>query len=113
MIGYKPLSLIKYCWLYTTPLVCSVRVFISNINIFPSVPPSVTHSCHFLTLFSQGTLIFLILKFSPLRFNNTYVYPWWAYYVGWFLASSSLIMIPLTMICKLANGKGTLWQVGG
>ncbi|XP_024915810.1 sodium- and chloride-dependent GABA transporter 2-like [Cynoglossus semilaevis] len=80
MIGYKPLSLIKYCWLYTTPLVCS------------------------------GTLIFLILKFSPLRFNNTYIYPWWAYYVGWFLASSSLIMIPLTMICKLANGKGTLWQ---
>ncbi|XP_023270040.1 sodium- and chloride-dependent GABA transporter 2-like isoform X2 [Seriola lalandi dorsalis] len=80
MIGYKPLSLIKYCWLYATPLICS------------------------------GTFIFLILRYTPLRFNNSYVYPWWAYWIGWFLAISSLIMIPVTMICKLAKGKGTLWQ---
>ena len=26
MIGYKPLSLIKYCWMYGTPLTCSVSV---------------------------------------------------------------------------------------
>lgn len=29
MIGYKPISLIKYCWLYATPLICSVCVFSS------------------------------------------------------------------------------------
>ncbi|KAF0034868.1 hypothetical protein F2P81_012626 [Scophthalmus maximus] len=80
MIGYKPLSLIKYCWLYVTPLVCS------------------------------GTLVFLLLKYTPMRFNKSYVYPWWAYCIGWFLASSSIIMIPVTMIWKLAKGKGTLWQ---
>ncbi|KAL3978324.1 IKAROS family zinc finger protein [Sarotherodon galilaeus] len=80
MIGYRPLSLIKYCWLYVTPLICS------------------------------GTLIFLLLKYTPLKFNNTYVYPWWAYCIGWFLALSSLSMIPVTMICKLAKGRGTLWQ---
>ncbi|XP_018541323.1 solute carrier family 6 member 11a [Lates calcarifer] len=80
MIGYKPLSLIKYCWLYATPLICS------------------------------GTLVFLLLRYTPLRFNNTYVYPWWAYWIGWFLAMSSLTMIPITMICKLAKGKGTFWQ---
>uniref|UniRef100_A0A4W6D9P5 Transporter n=1 Tax=Lates calcarifer TaxID=8187 RepID=A0A4W6D9P5_LATCA len=83
MIGYKPLSLIKYCWLYATPLICS------------------------------GTLVFLLLRYTPLRFNNTYVYPWWAYWIGWFLAMSSLTMIPITMICKLAKGKGTFWQVSG
>lgn len=26
MIGYKPLSLIKYCWMYGTPLICSVSL---------------------------------------------------------------------------------------
>lgn len=26
MIGYKPLSLIRYCWRFSTPLICSVRV---------------------------------------------------------------------------------------
>ncbi|XP_028431208.1 sodium- and chloride-dependent GABA transporter 2 isoform X1 [Perca flavescens] len=80
MIGYKPLSLIKYCWMYCTPLVCS------------------------------GTLVFLLLRYTPLRFNNTYVYPWWAYWIGWFLTMSSLTMIPVTMVCKLAKEKGTLWQ---
>ncbi|XP_019957211.1 solute carrier family 6 member 11a [Paralichthys olivaceus] len=80
MIGYKPLPLIKLCWLYVTPLICS------------------------------GTLAFLILRYSPLRFNNSYVYPWWAYWIGRFLSSSSLVMIPVVMICKLARGKGTLWQ---
>uniref|UniRef100_A0A3Q4HZG2 Transporter n=1 Tax=Neolamprologus brichardi TaxID=32507 RepID=A0A3Q4HZG2_NEOBR len=81
MIGYKPLSLIKYCWLYATPLICS------------------------------GTLVFLLISYTPLKFNNTYVYPWWAYWIGWFLAMSSLSMIPVTMIYKLAKGRGTLWQV--
>ncbi|XP_040889216.1 solute carrier family 6 member 11a [Toxotes jaculatrix] len=80
MIGYRPLSLIKYCWLYATPLTCS------------------------------GTLVFLLLRYTPLKFNNSYVYPWWSYWIGWFLAMSSLTMIPVSMISKLAKGKGTLWQ---
>ncbi|XP_060925138.1 sodium- and chloride-dependent GABA transporter 2-like [Limanda limanda] len=80
MIGYKPLSLFKFSWMYVTPLVCS------------------------------GTLVFLVLRYTPLRFNNSYVYPWWAYWIGWFLSLSSLVMIPVVMICKLARGKGTLWE---
>lgn len=59
----------------------------------------------------KGTLIFLLLRYTPMKFNNTYVYPWWAYCIGWFLAMSSLVMIPLVMVCKVANGKGTLLQV--
>lgn len=80
MIGYQPLALVKYCWMYATPVICS------------------------------GTFIFLMLRSAPLRFNNTYVYPWWAYGIGWFFATSSFSMIPVTMICKLANGKGSLRQ---
>ncbi|XP_054879458.1 sodium- and chloride-dependent GABA transporter 2-like isoform X3 [Poeciliopsis prolifica] len=80
MIGYKPLPLFKYCWLYITPLICS------------------------------ATLVFLLLRYTPMKFNNTYVYPWWTYWIGWFLAMSSLSMIPITMIYKLAKEKGSLWH---
>ncbi|KAM9758515.1 sodium- and chloride-dependent GABA transporter 2-like isoform 2-T2 [Menidia menidia] len=80
MIGYKPLSFMKYCWQYIIPLI------------------------------GVGTITFLLLRYSPMKFNNIYVYPWWAYCFGWFLAMSSLSMIPLHMILKLLKGKGTLWQ---
>lgn len=58
-------------------------------------------------------MIFLILRYRPLKFNNTYVYPWWAYGIGWFLAFSSLVQIPIGMVFKLSQQKGTLWQVSG
>ncbi|XP_067113843.1 LOW QUALITY PROTEIN: sodium- and chloride-dependent GABA transporter 2-like [Osmerus mordax] len=80
MIGYKPLPLMKYCWLYITPTVCI------------------------------GTFIFSIVKHSPLKFSNTYVYPVWANIIGWFLATISLSLIPLWMVYKMAKGKGTLRQ---
>ncbi|KAF4112391.1 hypothetical protein G5714_007186 [Onychostoma macrolepis] len=76
MIGYKPWPMMKYCWLYVTPSVC------------------------------VGTFIFSLVKYSPLKFNNTYMYPWWAYGIGWFLAVSSLSLIPINMIYKLYKGKG-------
>ncbi|CAG06918.1 unnamed protein product, partial [Tetraodon nigroviridis] len=76
MIGYRPHALIKYSWMYITPLTC------------------------------MGTLIFLSVRYTPIKFNNSYVYPWWGYGIGWFLASSSLIMIPITMICKVAKKEG-------
>ncbi|XP_010879322.1 solute carrier family 6 member 11a isoform X1 [Esox lucius] len=77
MIGYRPSSLLKYCLLYITPSV------------------------------GTGTFIFSLLKYSPLKFNNTYVYPWWAYTLGWFLAMSSLSLIPITMVYKLYRGNGS------
>ncbi|KAL6457934.1 hypothetical protein MHYP_G00331640 [Metynnis hypsauchen] len=80
MIGYRPWPMVKYCWLYVTPSIC------------------------------LGTFIFFLIRYSPLRFNNIYVYPWWAYGLGWFLASSSLSLIPITMIYKLYKGKGTIQE---
>ncbi|XP_055734186.1 sodium- and chloride-dependent GABA transporter 2-like [Salvelinus fontinalis] len=80
MIGYRPLPLMKYCWLYITPTVCT------------------------------ATFIFSIVKYSPLKFSNTYVYPVWANIIGWFIATISLSFIPLWMVYKMANGNGTLRQ---
>ncbi|XP_022531466.1 solute carrier family 6 member 11a [Astyanax mexicanus] len=80
MIGYRPWPVVKYCWLYVTPSMC------------------------------MGTFFFYLIRYTPLKFNNTYVYPWWAYGLGWFLASSSLSLIPITMIYKVYRGKGTIWE---
>lgn len=112
MIGYKPHALIKYSWMYSTPLMCIVSVRCS-VWIKSNALVSTTALIIFPVRLQQGTLIFLIVRYTPIKFNNSYVYPWWGYAIGWFLASSSLIMIPIIMVCKVAKKEGTLWQVSG
>lgn len=60
---------------------------------------------------SQGTFIFSIIKYTPLKFSNSYVYPLWANVLGWFFATVSLSLIPLFVLFKLIKGQGTLRQV--
>uniref|UniRef100_A0AAX7UVT5 Transporter n=1 Tax=Astatotilapia calliptera TaxID=8154 RepID=A0AAX7UVT5_ASTCA len=78
MIGYRPGPAIKYCWLFFTPATCF------------------------------GTFAFALIKYSPLKYNNDYVYPLWADGIGWILALSSMLCIPLCMAFKLYNTPGTL-----
>ncbi|XP_070699309.1 sodium- and chloride-dependent GABA transporter 2-like [Pempheris klunzingeri] len=80
MIGYRPYPLMKYSWRYITPFICF------------------------------GTFIFSIVKYSPLKFSNSYVYPLWANILGWFIATFSLSLIPLFVLHKVMQGKGTLRQ---
>ncbi|KAM9824348.1 LOW QUALITY PROTEIN: sodium- and chloride-dependent GABA transporter 2-like [Neosynchiropus ocellatus] len=77
MIGYRPGPYIKYCWLFLTPATCI------------------------------GTFAFSLIKYTPLKYNNDYVYPWWGYAIGWLLALSSMVCIPLWMIYKLSTTQGT------
>ncbi|XP_037398734.1 sodium- and chloride-dependent GABA transporter 2 isoform X2 [Pygocentrus nattereri] len=78
MIGYRPGPYIKYCWLFLTPATCF------------------------------GTFAFSLIKYTPLKYNNEYVYPWWGYALGWLLALSSMVCIPLWIIYKMGTAKGTL-----
>ncbi|XP_029901469.1 sodium- and chloride-dependent GABA transporter 2-like [Myripristis murdjan] len=78
MIGYRPGPYIKYCWLFFTPATCI------------------------------GTFAFSLIKYTPLKYNNEYVYPWWGYFIGWLLALSSMVCIPLWMIYKISTTQGTL-----
>lgn len=80
MIGYRPWPLMKHCWLYVTPAVC------------------------------LGTFVFSIVKYKPLKFNKTYVYPTWAYALGWFLGLFCVLLVPLWIIFKVTTMKGTIWQ---
>uniref|UniRef100_A0A671SWR5 Transporter n=1 Tax=Sinocyclocheilus anshuiensis TaxID=1608454 RepID=A0A671SWR5_9TELE len=81
MIGYRPGPYIKYCWLFFTPATCF------------------------------GTFAFSLIKYTPLKYNNEYVYPWWGYALGWLLALSSMICIPLWVVSKLSTAKGSLREV--
>ncbi|XP_019748830.1 sodium- and chloride-dependent GABA transporter 2 [Hippocampus comes] len=80
MIGYRPSAVIKYCWLFFTPATCF------------------------------GTFAFALIKYSPLKYNNDYVYPWWGYGIGWVLALSSMLCIPLWVAVQLHSTSGSLRQ---
>ncbi|KAJ8382769.1 hypothetical protein SKAU_G00035470 [Synaphobranchus kaupii] len=61
-----------------------------------------------LVMLTEGTFAFFISKYSPLKYNNVYVYPWWGYVLGWFLALSSMGCVPLWIIYRICTTKGTL-----
>ncbi|XP_033993171.1 sodium- and chloride-dependent GABA transporter 2-like isoform X2 [Trematomus bernacchii] len=63
-----------------------------------------------LGLDSEGTLIFSLVKFTPLKYNNTYEYPWWGFAIGMGLALSSVLLTPLWIIYRMAVTPGTLRQ---
>lgn len=62
-------------------------------------------------LLLQGTFAFSLIKYTPLKYNNEYEYPGWGYGLGWVLAMSSMLCIPLWMIHKLWTTEGTLKEV--
>ncbi|KAM6977041.1 sodium- and chloride-dependent creatine transporter 1 [Aplochiton taeniatus] len=83
MIGYRPLPYMKWCWSYITPLVC------------------------------VGVFFFHVVNYKPLTYNSVYTYPWWGEALGWCLALSSMLCIPVTVLYKLLRCKGSFherWQ---
>lgn len=71
----------------------------------------------------QGIFIFFLVKYKPLKYNNIYTYPTWGYSIGWLMALSSMLCIPLWIFIKMWKTEGTLpevrqprwgrgWQVG-
>ncbi|XP_060758977.1 sodium- and chloride-dependent GABA transporter 2-like, partial [Neoarius graeffei] len=78
MIGYRPGPYIKYCWLFLTPVTCF------------------------------GTFAFSLIKYTPLKYNKKYVYPWWGEALGWLMALSSMVCIPLWIVYKMGTAKGTV-----
>ncbi|KAM8802821.1 sodium- and chloride-dependent betaine transporter isoform 1-T5 [Rhynchonycteris naso] len=77
MIGYRPWPLVKISWLFLTPGLC------------------------------LATFIFSLSKYTPLKYNSIYVYPPWGYFIGWFLALSSMICVPLFIIITLLKTQGS------
>lgn len=61
----------------------------------------------------QGVFLFSLIKYTPLKYNNSYEYPPWGYMLGWLMALSSMVCIPLYAIFILLKTKGPLKQVLG
>ncbi|KAE8612866.1 hypothetical protein XENTR_v10013020 [Xenopus tropicalis] len=80
MIGHRPFVLIKWCWMFFTPGICA--------SIF----------------------IFFLVKYKPLKYNNVYTYPAWGYGIGWMMALSSMVCIPLWIIIKMCQTEGSFIQ---
>ncbi|XP_060783026.1 sodium- and chloride-dependent creatine transporter 1-like [Neoarius graeffei] len=77
MIGYRPLPWMKWCLSFLTPCVC------------------------------MGIFVFHLVNYKPLTYKKTYMYPWWGEMIGWWMALSSMLCIPLSVIYKLIMAKGS------
>lgn len=60
---------------------------------------------------SQGCFVFSLVKYKPLTYNKVYEYPDWAIGLGWLLALSSMICIPMVMVIKILQSEGPLIEV--
>lgn len=59
----------------------------------------------------QGCFIFSLAKYKPLTYNKVYTYPDWAIGLGWVLALSSMICIPMVMVIRIIQSDGSLIEV--
>ncbi|XP_046726565.1 sodium- and chloride-dependent creatine transporter 1-like isoform X2 [Silurus meridionalis] len=80
MIGYRPFPWMKWCWSFFTPCVC------------------------------MGIFMFYLVNYKPLTYNSVYVYPWWGEMIGWCMALSSMLCIPISVAYKLIMAKGSFRQ---
>lgn len=106
MIGYRPCPWMKWCWSFFTPLVCMVRARRAGLDGAGHLRPLA--NCGFSP---QGIFIFNAVYSEPLVYNNTYVYPWWGEAMGWGLALSSMLCVPLHVLGRLLTAKGTMSEV--
>uniref|UniRef100_UPI003AAD46B6 sodium- and chloride-dependent betaine transporter-like n=1 Tax=Centroberyx gerrardi TaxID=166262 RepID=UPI003AAD46B6 len=80
MMGQRPSVFFRLCWRYFVPLLSLI------------------------------SFILYLVDYKQLRINNWYVYPDWAYALGWIMAVSSVIMVPLWGIGQLCLSTGTFRQ---
>lgn len=59
----------------------------------------------------QGCFVFSLAKYKPLTYNKVYTYPEWAIGLGWVLALSSMICIPMVMVIRIIRSDGSLIEV--
>lgn len=83
MYGFRILPIMKICWMFITP------VFIMG-------------------LFVSGVITYSSLKYE--RKSVTYAFPPWAIMIGWIMAAASITWIPINMVYKICNSRGSLMQ---
>ncbi|GCC42721.1 hypothetical protein chiPu_0026649, partial [Chiloscyllium punctatum] len=64
-----------------------------------------------LRLHTLACFIFSLAKYTPLTYNKVYKFPDWAEGLGWMLALSSMICIPLVVVVKIIQSDGPIIEV--
>lgn len=85
------------------------NMIVNRLNGFRSFRTSVFKL--FLCDFLQATFVFSLVKYTPLKFNNTIEYPWWGYVLGWWFTLSSTLIVPLFLLYNVSVTPGSLRQV--
>ncbi|CAM9910213.1 unnamed protein product [Lampetra fluviatilis] len=78
MIGYRPNPWMRISWSVITPILC------------------------------VACFVFSLVKYTPLTYNKTYLYPDWAQGLGWAMALSSMLCIPGFFIVQVLLSEGPL-----
>lgn len=60
---------------------------------------------------TQAVFIFTLVTYEPLVYNKTYKYPAWGEAIGWILAMSSIICIPVVGIINMMKASGDFIDV--
>ncbi|XP_029293701.1 sodium- and chloride-dependent betaine transporter-like [Cottoperca gobio] len=80
MTGQRPWVVFILCWRYITPLICTV------------------------------CFVGFFLDYQPLTSSDGYVYPNWAYSLGWAIAFSSVLTVPIFAVGKMCVTEGSFRQ---
>ncbi|ROJ25318.1 Sodium- and chloride-dependent GABA transporter 3 [Anabarilius grahami] len=69
-------------------------------------------TCFFgqLIMVTELSFICSMVEYQPLTFNRWYVYPDWAYALGWLLALSSILLVPAWALGRMCAEKGSMKQ---
>ncbi|KAI3374653.1 hypothetical protein L3Q82_021224, partial [Scortum barcoo] len=81
MTGQRPNAFFKLCWKYIIPLLSLI------------------------------SFILYLADYKHLRINDWYIYPDWAYALGWTMTLSSVLMVPLWAAGQMCWTAGTFRQV--
>ena len=58
----------------------------------------------------QCIMVFGFVMYEPIRYES-YVYPWWANLVGWGMALSSILCMPIMAVTQILRTPGSLPEV--
>uniref|UniRef100_A0A8C9ZEG0 Transporter n=1 Tax=Sander lucioperca TaxID=283035 RepID=A0A8C9ZEG0_SANLU len=113
------LSVAVVGFLLGVPLTTQVRLYvIIKMNYFKDVemmlgfpPPLFFKVCwRFISpLIISFILIFTVIQYKPIKYNN-YVYPGWSLAIGFSMALSSVVCIPIYALYKISRSPGATFR---
>ncbi|XP_062920512.1 sodium- and chloride-dependent glycine transporter 1 isoform X3 [Mobula hypostoma] len=109
MLGFPPPKFFQICWRFVSPSIIFARKRVAALL------PGLCQG-HFKLAFSREQewsrfiLVFTVIQYKPITYNN-YIYPTWAITLGFLMALSSVICIPIYAFWKICSTDGsTFWE---